>query len=77
MLWRPKRGGGAELASAVDDDVDLLGDMNDAIDPAIRGTLIDTLMITRDNMDENDSTVRNTTNIRYHFARRSLHSPPR
>ncbi len=64
MLWRPKRGGGAEVASAVDEDVDALGDMNDAIDPAIRGTLIDTLMFSRDNMDENDATFRNTTNIR-------------
>jgi hypothetical protein len=64
MLWRPKRGGGAEVAYAVDEDVDALGDMNDAIDPAIRGTLIDTLMFSRDNMDENDATFRNTTNIR-------------
>ncbi len=64
MLWRPKRGGGAELASAVDDEVDAQGEMNDTIDPAIRGTLIDTLMFSRDNMDENDATFRNTTNIR-------------
>ncbi len=64
MLWRPKRSGGAELASAVDDEVDAQGDTNDTIDPAIRGTLIDTLMFSRDNMDENDATFRNTTNIR-------------
>ncbi len=64
MLWRPKRGGGADVPAAIDDDDDVLGDLNDSTDVDIRGLLLDILTITRDNLDENDETFRSTTNIR-------------
>ena len=65
MLWRPKRGGGADVPAAIDDDDDVLGDLNDSTDVDIRGLLLDILTITRDNLDENDETFRSTTNIRF------------
>jgi hypothetical protein len=65
MLWRPKRGGvGPAGVSSVDDE-NGIRDAKQIIDVDLCNQLIDILTITRDNLDDNDSTFKNTTNIRF------------